>query len=171
MMNNLSAYLRPRPRYFLALSLASLLALTATGFLAVQAFQTALQTENLQKRTEQLQSAQARAQLPKPSLKEQGEQKQWMELRLERDFAWNQLFQAVEQTANANIELLEFRPDKRNRSVILSGEARDGSALTKFLEALAAQPALEKVHLLHQQAVVRDRLETVSFEIKATLVN
>lgn len=171
MRNNLSAYLRPRPRHFFALSLLVSLMFAAAAFLAWQAFQTALHTGELQKRADELQSAQARAQLPKPSLKDESEHKQWMEFRLERDFAWSRLFQALEQTANANIELLEFRPDKRNRSVILIGEARDRKALTAFLAALSAQSALGNVHLLHQQTVVRDRLETISFEVKASLQN
>ncbi len=68
-----------------------------------------------------------------------------------------------------DIELLEFQPQKENLRISLQGQARNQQALTLFLEALARQAALKTVHLVHQEKVVRERMETVEFEIHASI--
>jgi len=105
-----------------------------------------------------------------PTRTEQEDQKRWTALIVERDFMWEPLFRAVESTATSNIELLEMHPDKSDRRVILRGEAKDQKALISFLAALASQAALENVHLVREETALRGSLETVTFEIKATLI-
>lgn len=95
--------------------------------------------------------------------------KRWADLKAERDFPWEIVFHSVERADRTSIELLEFRPDKLNRRIILRGEAQDPDALVAYLEALAAQPAFVQVHLLHLRALSRDKLATIGFEIKATI--
>ncbi len=96
--------------------------------------------------------------------------KRWALLQKERNFPWTSIFLAVERTSSTDIELLEFKPDKLNRNIALSGEARNMKALVIYLAELSKQPALKNVYLMHQQTVQRDSLETVSFEVRATLV-
>ena len=166
----LSQALQPRSRHTRWFVLSAVLLLCGSALLGVQAYRQHLLAEQAQHRIAQLRSVQAASVVPKASRNEQDEQKRWAALKLERDFPWEKVFQAVEKVSSTNIELLEFQPDKSNRRIVLRGEARDLKALTAYLEALAAQAALTNVHLTHQQDLVRDRLETVSFEIKATLV-
>jgi hypothetical protein len=111
------------------------------------------------------------APVAKPTPADTERQRRWQELRADRDFPWNRVFQAVEGADRSTIELLEFRPDKRNRRVVLRGEARDRDALVAYIQGLSEQPKLVKVHLLHMQAKRRERLETIEFEIKASIRN
>lgn len=170
-MADLSPYLFPRqhsPRWLLA----SVLVLAClTVWFGFQAYQFHTQTTEMQARVEKLRLRQARLAKAKPTQKELEEQKRWTALKQERDFPWERIFKAVERASSKDIELLELQPDKRNRIIVLRGEARDLAALVSYLERLALQTGLSDVHLVHQQNVARDRLETVSFEMKATLTD
>ena len=70
----------------------------------------------------------------------------------------------MERADRNNIELLEFRPEKANRNIIMCGEALDKAALTAYMEALAGQPSLTKLYLLHLQTMKREKLTTVALE-------
>jgi hypothetical protein len=137
--------------------------------MSLHAYDHYVATEKLAVRIANAQAAKARSDVPKPGKQELEDAKKWAALAAERNFAWDALFAAVERTASRDIELLEFQPDKQSETVILSGEAKDYRALVAFLEALAAQPALHNVYLSHEQSLAHDRLETVSFEIKAMI--
>jgi hypothetical protein len=109
------------------------------------------------------------APVPKPKPAEAERLRHWTEMHADRDFPWARVFQAVEGADRNTIELLEFRPDKRNRRIVLRGEAKDRDALVAYIQALSEQPGLEQVHLLHMQGKLREKLETVEFEIKASM--
>lgn len=167
--NHLANYLRPRAQSSRWVS-ASIVALIAVGTcLCIQAYRLHQVAEQATVRNNKALAAQAVAVVPIPSRVAQETLKRWAALKVERSFPWPALFLAVERAANVNIELLEFQPDKQNRRIVLRGEARDIKALIVYLDALAAQAVLSNVHLVHQDAIVRDRLETVAFEIKAGL--
>ncbi len=121
-------------------------------------------------RNDKLLAMQAATIAPTASRLEQEALKRWAQLKIEREFPWPPVFLAVERVASPDIELLEFKPDKINRRIALRGEARNRKALIVYLGALAAQTGLSNVYLTHQQTVARDTLETIAFEIKATLV-
>lgn len=97
-------------------------------------------------------------------------QKKWSQFNAEREFPWRNLFQAIEKSSNKRIELLEMVPDKNSRLVILRGEAKDLSSLTEFIQKFSDQKGVVGAHLSHQELIVRERLETISFEIKAKLL-
>lgn len=97
-------------------------------------------------------------------------QKKWAQLFAERDFPWTRLFQAIERSGDKEIELLELVPDKSSRLIILRGEAKSLRALTDFLERLNNQDVLTGIHLSHQEIIQRERLQTISFEIKTKLI-
>ncbi|GGY72118.1 hypothetical protein GCM10007388_00130 [Pseudoduganella plicata] len=103
---------------------------------------------------------------PAPSREEKERAKRWATLRSEREFRWYPVFQALERTGSTEIELLEFAPDKGNRSFVLRGEARDIDALLDYVGKVAAQPAFADVYLAHQKLMKRDALETQAFEIR-----
>lgn len=168
-MDHLSHYLKPRMRYVSQLGLLALLLTAGAAFLCVKIYKTHERVAQNVLKIEQLQANQVPLVVPKMSRAQEEDQKRWAALKLEREFAWPPLFLAIERAGNADIELLEFHPDKASKRVILRGEARDHKALMTFLEKLESQTILKNVHLTHQENVARERLNTVTFEIKATL--
>lgn len=169
-MNTLSRYLAPRSRHGRLLWLFTIVLLSITCWFGVETYRQYQRAERAMARNYNLLSAQAKVIVPAPSPLEQEDQKRWAALADERNFAWEPLFLAVERAASTDIELLEFRPDKKNRRVEVRGEARNYKALINFLATLAAQSSLSNVHLAHQQLAARGGFETVAFKIKATLV-
>ena len=169
-MDNLSSYLAPRPTYRLLFWLLSIALFSGTVWFGFEAFRQFERGERAIVQYENLVAAKAKANAPTLGHLEQEGQKRWAALKVERNFAWEPVFLAVEQTASPDIELLEFRPDKTRRRVEMRGNAKDRKALTSFLAALAEQPSLGKVYLAHQKSVARGGLEAVTFKINATLV-
>lgn len=165
----LESYLAPAPaRVLWYLSCAALL-LAAGLYLGWQAWRQQAQVVRLEQRRNDLQTQQAARNVPPPSKQQVDEQKQWAQLKLERDFPWNKVFRVIERSATPDIELLEFHPDKLNRMIVLRGEARNVDSLLMYLQSLGARSDWSEIHLTHQQTVQRDKLVTVSFEIKAKL--
>lgn len=168
-MDKFSKYLKPRVKHVAQLCLLAILLFVLSLWLCLEAYQKhgiVLQTEM---KVEQLRAAQMKRPTPKISHAQQDEQKRWDALKTERNFTWTPVFHAIESAGSSDIELLEFLPDKSSQRVLLRGEARDHKALMTFLATLASQSTLKNVHLTHQENVARERLETITFEIKATL--
>lgn len=168
-MDNFSKFLKPRVKHIVQLGLLAISLFVISIWLCMAIYQKheiVLQTEM---KLDQLRAAQMKRPAPKISHAQQDEQKRWDALKAERNFAWTPLFHAIEKAGSSDIELLEFLPDKSSQRVLLRGEAREHKALMTFLETLASQSTLKNVHLTHQEIVTRERLETLTFEIKATL--
>jgi len=141
-----------------------------SGWLCLLAYRQHGVVEAVALRVDQLRAAQLERPAPKLSLSDRELQKRWASLKTERDFAWDPLFTAIERSSSPEIELQSFDPDKPSGQLTMSGEAKNQQALVAFLDALARQPLFLNVHLTHQQKKVRDRLETVTFELKASLI-
>lgn len=167
-MDDLSFLLRARPRRTWLPLLVSALLMALTVWLGWWAYREHEEARLNMLRIERMRAAHA---LPPPTLTsaEQEAQKRWLALTAERAFSWSPIFTAVERAASPEIELLEFRPAKEQRSISLQGEARSRESLTAFLDALSRQPILRNVHLIHQVKLRHDRLETVQFEINAAI--
>ena len=168
-MDELSLYLRPRPRYAVFVLTASCCLLLFASWLTGAAYRNHLVAEVAQRHASVLQKTRVKRPPPKLSQSERDLQKHWTALKMERNFVWQPIFSALERSASRDIELLEFDPDKVSRQLTLSGEAKDEQALVDFLNALTAQPLFSKVHLTHQQKKIREHLETIAFELKASL--
>ncbi|GGC87262.1 PilN domain-containing protein [Undibacterium terreum] len=162
-------YLQPRPRYRWQPWIIVGLLLGLAVWTALWAYDESRELGRIERRIDKLRAEQQKTAIPLPTKQEEADAKKWAELKIERSFAWDTLFNAIEHASSNDIELLEFQPDKSSRTVIVSGEAKDQKALLAFLTALAVQPGFKRVHLTHQQGVVRDRLQTISFEIRAAL--
>jgi hypothetical protein len=168
-MNALNLYLRPaqsHSRWLYGCAFLLILAGAGLGWTTLAEYRLA---EHAQERNGKLAASLGAQKVPTMGRVEQENMKRWGQLKMERDFPWEQVFRAVEKSASTDIELLEFKPDKMNRAIGLSGEARNRKALLTYLEQLSKQTALTGVYLTHQQTVQRENLETISFEIKATL--
>ncbi|MES2130503.1 MAG: PilN domain-containing protein [Pseudomonadota bacterium] len=170
-MDQLVSHLAPSVRRPYLLWGAVLLITAACGWSLFQAYVQHLEAARSSQAYEQLRAVRNTRPVVKVNRAEADERKRWDALAAERDFKWSPIFLAVERTANANIELLEFQPEKASRHVLLRGEARDQAALTAFLDALAGQKALKSVHLVHQKNKLNGRLSTVEFEIQASIEN
>lgn len=169
-MTTLSRYLRPQSQTSKILLLSATVMLALAVWLGLQAYRQHVQLMRMSMRVEQLRAAQVQRPPPKISQVEQDELKRWEGLRAERAFAWPPLFAAIEHAGSADIELLDFQPDKGSKRILLRGEAKDQKGLSGFLDRLAAQPVLRDVHLTHQQIKVHGNLQTIEFEIKATIL-
>lgn len=163
-----SALLRPRPRrhtlvYVAAVAMA--LIAVALGQAAYVLYQEAatLVASNEDARTR---LAAAR---PQPSRHEEELKRHWLALRQDRTFPWAKLFRAVEHVADPEIELLEFRPDRRQGTLVLKGEGRTAEDVMRYLERLQADPTFSRVYLAHTATVERGRLLTRSFELRLSL--
>lgn len=106
----------------------------------------------------------------KLSRNELDEQKRWASLRDERAFDWYPVFLGLENSSEADIELLEFEPDKVGRKLVLRGEARNIDAVADYMERLSAQGVFAQVYLTHEKVKLRGALSLVAFEIRATIV-
>jgi len=168
-MDELHHYLRPPATHRNWLTLATL-GLVITGvwltLLAIDQYRIA---ERVRERNNKLAAIVSTSKVPTMGRVEQDNLKKWNQLKIERDYPWSIVFRVVEKTASTDIELLEFTPDKLNHTIALSGEAHNRKALVNYLAQLSQQTALTNVYLTHQQTVQRDTLETIGFEIRATL--
>ncbi|MDN2700408.1 hypothetical protein O0881_00190 [Janthinobacterium sp. SUN100] len=104
-----------------------------------------------------------------PSKAQADVQRRWDALAAERAFNWYPVFRALEQTTSADIELLEFVPDKPGRRIVLRGEARTSDALISYLGAMAAQGSFDEVYLAHQKRIQRAGMSLISFEVRAVI--
>ena len=166
-MDKLNHYLRPPTRIVLTLVACSVAAVLVVSGLCYQALKMRAAAADAEQRAATISAMQAIRPVVKKSREGVEEQRKWAALRVERDFSWAEIFASVERAGSAEIELLAFKPDKGNRIVLLSGEARDQKSLIVFLDTLAQQPNLKNVHLTLQQRKKRERLETILFEIRA----
>ncbi|MBL0010219.1 MAG: PilN domain-containing protein [Nitrosomonas sp.] len=62
---------------------------------------------------------------------------------------WEALFDSIERAATEEIALLSLQPTVSNRTLRISGEAKNMSELLDFVEALERELTFENVHLLN----------------------
>ncbi|WP_269531869.1 hypothetical protein [Chitinimonas sp. BJYL2] len=168
-MQELERLLRPRRPVPVYLIGAIVLLMGVSIWLATRLYDNHQAVLALEIQVQAHRAKQLKPTVTKPSNASLATQQQWQALAAERSFAWQTVFGAIEGAAKADVELLEFVPDKRNGKIVLRGEARDRKALLDYVTLLAAQPGLVQVHLVREQVVMRERLETVEFEVRSTL--
>jgi len=163
-----ASMLRPRARgrfqgYLIALSIA--LAAAAVGRAAYSAHRDA---EAISVKNEQLRAQQA-AMRREPSREDQEFRRQWGLLQQDRAYPWEKVFRAVERASDPEIELLEFRPDRRQGTLVLKGEGRSGESVMRYLERLQEDATFTRAFLIHTASVERGRLVTRDFEVHLSL--
>lgn len=168
-MNTLSSCLRPKwPRPWWSYASAAILA-TGSLWAAHYASVTSGGNDILRERIDAEHARRAAAVPAKPTPAELELKKQWQQLALERDFDWESIFLALQNANHTDIELLEFRPEKRQGVIVLRGEAKSAGALSEYLQKVAGQPAFEQVYLTRQDLRAHGPLETVGFEMRGKL--
>lgn len=161
--------LKPRNRvrfWMLASCVLFVLSLLALGG---ELFRLSLSYQSQQEKLQDLHKRSAAKFSPKPTKSQLDNQKHWERLVADVSYPWAQVFRSIERASDPEIELLVFEPDKKNRHILLAGEARNQKALEQFLRKLEADANFLNVHLTHQEKVKRERLETLGFEIKAMI--
>ena len=66
---------------------------------------------------------------------------------------WEQLFADLESAGTPDIGLLGLEPDARRAEVRISGEARDGAALSEYITSLERTSSLKRVSLSQHELV------------------
>lgn len=163
-----STLLRPRARlrpFGYAVALAIVLSAAAVGR---EAYSEQKEAANFSRLNDQLLRRQA-AVNAQPSPPDLERQRQWAVLKQDRAFPWAKVFRAVEHVADPDIELLEFRPDRRQGALLLKGEGRTAESVMRYLERLQEDPTFSRVYLAHAASVERGRLQTRSFELRLRL--
>lgn len=160
-------YLKPLPRHSTKVLMLALAMLGASVWLAILAEAEYNRALELAGQEKVLRAANKPKPAPKLTKTQTEDLRRWDALKVERGFDWRPVFVAVERAGNPDIELLAFQPEKAGRRIVLRGEGKDGLAVIEFIERLSAQKALKDVHLTRQQTVLRGRLTTMAFEIKA----
>lgn len=168
-MSDFSHLLRParRPAWRVWLLAAALLA--AGAWLLADTLRLRAAQERLEQAQAQERKLQERARADERRARNPDADKLRQLIAQEQEFPWESIFQGLEQAAGEDIGLLELVPDKLTRVVILRGVARNHEALIDYLERLERQPAWMQVHLTRQKNEARDGLQTLSFEIKASI--
>ncbi len=80
---------------------------------------------------------------------------------------WDQLFDALEAAHSKDVVLLSVEPDAENRTVTITGEAKDYLVALGYLANLAQQRSLTRVHLVHHEVRRQLSLRPLLFSISA----
>lgn len=167
-MINYTAMLRPRARFRFLGYLAALVIMLVAVVIGHAAYLAQQEAAALAWDSEQLRKRQAAANA-QPTPQDVELQRQWKVLKQERSFPWARVFRAIEHVADPDIELLEFRPDRRQGTLVLKGEGRSAESVMRYLERLQEDPAFSRVYLAHTASVERGRLLTRAFELRLNL--
>lgn len=128
-------------------------------------YQFKLSTANIdswEARVERLEKQQQRnqpARRPSRHRKREGGQDIRQEIRQEVEQAskvmtqinlpWESFFNAIEFASDKDVALLSLQPSVTNRTLSISGEARNMSSLLDFVEALEREAVFDNTHLLN----------------------
>jgi hypothetical protein len=82
---------------------------------------------------------------------------------------WEDSLLAVEKVNIKDVTILEFHPDYGNGALVLRGEAKEFDALADYIKQLNATGLVSHVELMHEQAVSREHVDTIEFELKGDL--
>ena len=80
---------------------------------------------------------------------------------------WERLFDAIEDADLGGLGALALTPNARDRTLRLTGEARDLNELLAYVDRMGAQSLLGEVHLQGYNTVVRDGQPVLSFTLAA----
>jgi len=163
-----AAMLRPRARRNVLAYIGAAVIASAAALLGHAAYREHSEATMLARSNEQLSARQAAARV-QPSQQSLELQRQWAVLQQERTYPWARVFRAVEHVSTPEIELLEFRPDRRAGTLVLKGEGRTSESVMHYLESLQEDPTFSRVYLTHTASTERGRLLTRTFELRLIL--
>lgn len=83
---------------------------------------------------------------------------------------WEALFDSIEHIVNDDVALLSLQPNVTNRTLRISGEARDMNVLLDFIEAMEREVIFEKAHLVNYKIKQDSPYRPVNFLITAVWI-
>lgn len=81
---------------------------------------------------------------------------------------WSQLFSGLEKAQVDTVALLSVAPDAQNRSLLLTGEAKDYNELLEYAARLRSESGLQDVHFTSTEARDDQPQRPVAFAISAS---
>lgn len=166
--SDLAKLIRPRPRtrpLLLLFVVVEISAIVGAGLLGWSARQEAERSEEL---AAPLQRRAARPIRP-PSRVDQELNKKWDALAQERGFPWHQVLRSLEHALDPEIELTEFLPDPKHRTMVLNGVARSRPAILRYLNLLAQDQALFQPFLVSETPANAASVNVITFEIRVSV--
>ncbi|MEI6027678.1 MAG: hypothetical protein WCT47_13415 [Betaproteobacteria bacterium] len=82
---------------------------------------------------------------------------------------WSSLLGSLEQADHPTVAVLELSLQPKQRVLRGAAEARDITAMLRFLQRLQSQPALEAVRLIRHEHTDQDTAQPVRFEFEGIL--
>lgn len=161
---------KPPPWLGLGMLVAALAALALMGSYYQALNQRVAFWESRVERIERLSSHRALVSRP---LTEQAARAQLLEVKQanqvvrQLSLPWNALFKAVETSGGKDIALLSLEPDMQKGTVKISGEAKDLTALLKYVKQLATREVFGSVFLQNHQIQLADPEKPLHFSLLA----
>ena len=81
---------------------------------------------------------------------------------------WDSLLSTLESIQQKDIALLSITPSKKKQQLILSGQAKNISAVLLYIEQLEATPRLSQVYLQKHDVDINETFKPVNFTIVAS---
>lgn len=82
---------------------------------------------------------------------------------------WGPLVGVLEQASTRDVALLQLQPDATQRTLRLTGEARDRAAMFEYLRRLSSAKRLADVHLVSHQVEHANPQRPIQFSVQAVL--
>ncbi len=81
---------------------------------------------------------------------------------------WATLIEVLEGATTKDVAVLQVLPEAQQRVLRITAEARHHKAMLQYVQKLAANRALEEVHLLNHQVQTDDPQKPLQFSLQAT---
>jgi len=82
---------------------------------------------------------------------------------------WGPLVGVLEQASTRDVALLQLQPDATQRTLRLTGEARDRAAMFEYVRRLSGAHGLGEVHLVSHQVEQANPQRPIQFSVQAVL--
>ncbi|SDH18673.1 MULTISPECIES: PilN domain-containing protein [unclassified Nitrosomonas] len=112
-----------------------------------------------------------RAPIARITQETQQELKQAREILRQINLPWEALFDSLEYAVSKEIALLSVQPNVANRTIRISGEARNLVALTDFVEAMEREDVFENAHLLNYKVKQENPYRPIAFSLTTTWID
>jgi hypothetical protein len=90
-------------------------------------------------------------------------------LGLARHFAWEAVFNSIEEVVSSDIEMLTVNPNKSTSSVSIRANAQSYDAMLRFVQSLEKRAGFDRVHIASFERKVVGALNLLEFEVVAQL--
>jgi hypothetical protein len=80
---------------------------------------------------------------------------------------WATLIEVLENATTPDVAVLQVQPEAQQRLLRITAEARNQKAMLLYLRKLAANSALEEVHLVNHQVQSDDPQKPLQFSVQA----